>query len=106
MTFWGSYRGAQGEGIEDSDDLSRAINKRSEGEVSLSVYRDRKQRTVRVTPERRQPQSFNFGPGVFTFPPVAATAPRAPRSALAPRAPVAPRVVVPPVRSFRGARLM
>ena len=95
---------AEGEQVGDSGDLSRAINKREEGEVSLSVYRDRKQRTVRVTPERRQPQSFNFGPGAFNIPPVAAIAPRAAR---APRAPVAPRVVVPPMRLFRGTgRLM
>jgi C-terminal processing protease CtpA/Prc len=93
---------AGGEQVEDSDDLSRAINKREEGEVTLSVYRDRKQRSVRVTPERRQPQSFNFGPGVYNIPPVAAIAPRAPRAAQAPRAPVAPRVVVPPVRRFWG----
>lgn len=93
---------AEGEQVEDSGDLSRAINKREEGDVSLSVYRDRKQRTVRVTPERRQPQSFNFGPGAFNIPPVAATAPRPPRPAQAPRAPIVPRVVVPPVRSFRG----
>lgn len=97
---------AEGEQVEDSGDLSRAINKKEEGEVSLSVYRERKQRTVRVTPERRQPQSFNFGPGAYIIPPVAMAAPRVPRAALAPRAPrapIAPRVVVPPaLRSFRG----
>jgi serine protease Do len=99
---------AAGEQVSDSDDLTRALNKQREGEVTLSVYRDRKQRTVRVTPERRQPQSFQFSPGQFyRIPPVATIAPRAPRAAQAPRAPIAPRVVVPPVRALRGTgRLM
>ncbi|HEU4595092.1 MAG TPA: PDZ domain-containing protein [Pyrinomonadaceae bacterium] len=99
---------AAGEQVSDSDDLTRALNKQQQGEVTLSVYRDRKQRTVRVTPERREPQSFQFGPGqLFNLPPVAAAAPRAPRPAQAPRATIAPRVVVPPARALRGTgRLM
>ncbi len=98
---------ADGEQVGDSDDLTRALNKKDEGEVTLSVYRDRKQRTVRVTPERRQPQSFQFGPGqIYNIPPVAAVAPRAPRAARAPRAPMMPRIVVPPMRMFRGTGRM
>jgi predicted metalloprotease with PDZ domain len=99
---------AAGEQVGDSGDLTRALNKNQDGEVTLSVYRDRKQRTVRVTPERRQPQSFQFGPGQFySIPPVAAIAPPAPLAARAPRAPVAPRVVAPPARALRGTgRLM
>jgi predicted metalloprotease with PDZ domain len=98
---------AAGEQVGESGDLTRALNKNQDGEVTLSVYRDRKQRTIRVTPERRQPQSFQFSPGQFySIPPVAAIAPRAPRPAQAPRAPLAPRVVVPPVRSLWGTGRM
>lgn len=96
---------AEGEQVGESGDLTRALNRKEEGEVTLSVMRDRKQRTIRVTPERRQPQSFQFGPGTYTLPPVATIAPRAPRAprpVVAPRVFATPRVVVPPVRAFRG----
>jgi serine protease Do len=100
---------AEGEQIDESGDLTRALNRKESGEVTLSVYRDRKQRTLKVTPERRQPQSFNLGPGqVYAIPPVAAIAPRAaraPRVITAPAAPLAPRIprVTPPAaRAFRG----
>ncbi|MCA1632582.1 MAG: PDZ domain-containing protein [Acidobacteria bacterium] len=88
---------AEGEQVGESGDLSRALNRKEEGEVMLSVMRERKQRTIRVTPERRQPQSFQFGPGqIYTVPPVATIAPRAPR------APRALRTTPPAVRAFRG----
>ena len=41
-----------GESLDDVGDLSRAINRREEGEITLTVSRDRSVRTVRVTPER------------------------------------------------------
>ena len=56
---------ADGQKVEDSDDLLRALSAKEEGEVTLTVVRDRKSRTVRVTPERRQvPQGF-ITPGTF-----------------------------------------
>lgn len=91
---------ADGTKIDEATDLSAAINRREEGEVTLTVVRERKQRTVRLTPEKRQPQGFNFSPGarVIAPPPVAVV--RAPR---APRAPIAPRMhVTPPARVLRG----
>jgi serine protease Do len=56
---------ADGQKVEDSDDLSRAIGAKQEGEVTLTVVRDRKQRTVRVTPERRATPQGQFMPGTF-----------------------------------------
>jgi membrane-associated protease RseP (regulator of RpoE activity) len=41
-----------GESIEGPGDLSRAINKNKEGDVSVTVVRDKKQRTMKVTPEK------------------------------------------------------
>jgi serine protease Do len=90
---------AEGERVEDGDDLSRLVNRREEGEVTLTVVRDKQRRTVRVTPERRQPGAFLISPGaVNVTPPASAViAPRAPRPARAPRPPSVPRV-----RVFRG----
>lgn len=40
------------EKIGEVGDLSRAINRRSEGEITLTIVRDKSQRTIRVTPEK------------------------------------------------------
>lgn len=42
-------------------DLTRLLNRRTEGEVELKIVRDRKERTLRVTPERTQGRSGNLG---------------------------------------------
>lgn len=41
-----------GEKIDEVGDLSRAINRKSEGEITLTIVRDKSQRTIRVTPEK------------------------------------------------------
>lgn len=77
---------ADGEPVKDAGDLSRAINKRDEGEVTLTVVRDKQRRTVRVAPERREPQLI--GPGEFRFVAPVASSParlRSPRPRIAPR---------------------
>ena len=100
---------ADGQKVEDSDDLTRALSAKQEGEVTLTVVRDRKQRTVRVTPERRTtaPQGL-FAPGAFRVleSPVAAfTLPHmlmrpevfsVPRTVVTPRVLSAPRIRVTP----------
>lgn len=43
-----------GEKVEGSGDLSRAINKQKEGDVTLTVVRDKNQRTIRVTPTKAE----------------------------------------------------
>jgi serine protease Do len=93
---------ADGKKVEDADDLVRALGAKDEGEVTLTVVRDRKQRTVRVTPERRQSPGLNLTPGSFRVvrPPAAAMAlPRTmtlPRTIVTPRTPAAPRVMTTP----------
>lgn len=62
-----------GERVEDMRDLSRLVSRREEGEVTLTVVRDKQKRSVRVTPERRQPGAFQITPGAV---PVAPPAPR------------------------------
>jgi membrane-associated protease RseP (regulator of RpoE activity) len=56
---------ADGQKVEDADDLVRALSAKDEGEVTLTVVRDRNRRTVRVTPERRQAPRGLFTPGSF-----------------------------------------
>ena len=51
-----------GEKLEGAGDLSRALNKKKEGDVTLTVIRNKSQRTITVTPKARntdsgQPQS-------------------------------------------------
>jgi serine protease Do len=94
---------ADGRAVEDSEDLVRALGAKDEGEVTLTIVRERKQRSVRVSPERRQPRSLNLSPGSFTITnaPIAAVLalPRvaeAPLPALAPRVMVTPRALVAP----------
>jgi hypothetical protein len=82
----------------------RALGGKDEGEVTLTVVRDKKQRTLRVKPERRQPQSYLLNPGAMSpglAPPVVSVAPRimaippampAPQILSTPYAPTVPRV--------------
>jgi len=56
---------ADGQKVEDSEDLTRALSAKQEGEVTLTVFRDRKSRSVRVTPERRAAPQGMFAPGAF-----------------------------------------
>ncbi|HYY97079.1 MAG TPA: PDZ domain-containing protein, partial [Pyrinomonadaceae bacterium] len=89
---------AEGKQVDDASDLARAVGAKDEGEVTLTVVREKKQRTVRVTPERRpSSQRLFMTPGAWQIaPPVAALAPgvmAVPRAAIAPeviRAPYAP----------------
>jgi serine protease Do len=101
---------ADGRKVEDSDDLTRALSAKDEGEVTLTVVRDRKSRTVRVTPERRAVPQGYFAPGAFRLleSPVAAfTLPGVgiqmhpdvlslPRTVVTPRLLTAPRIRATP----------
>jgi serine protease Do len=50
-----------GEKIEDASDFIRTLNKKEEGEVTLTIIRDKSQRTIKVTPERRTtPPAINL----------------------------------------------
>ena len=43
--------GVDGEKVDSAGDLSRALNKNKEGDVTLTVVRDKSQRSIRVTPK-------------------------------------------------------
>jgi membrane-associated protease RseP (regulator of RpoE activity) len=93
-----------GEKVDDSGDLSRLLNRKEEGEVTLTVVRDRNRRTVRVTPEKRKtPGAFEIRPGsifidvpsvAVTVPGIAITAPAI--NITPPRVTVSPRVTITP----------
>lgn len=51
-----------GEKVESPGDVSRAINKKEAGEVTLTIVRDRANQTIRVTPEKN-PQPSILRPG-------------------------------------------
>jgi len=42
-----------GEKVESSGDVARAINKKEDGDVTLTIVRDRSTRTISVTPEKK-----------------------------------------------------
>jgi serine protease Do len=103
---------ADGQKVEDADDLTRALSARQDGEVTLTVVRERKSRTVRVTPERRTAPQGLLTPGTFRVfeTPVAAFAlPHVqmhPDVLNVPRTVVTPRLLnVPRLRATPRARV-
>ena len=55
--------------IEGAGDLSRALNRKDAGEVTLTVVRDRSTRTLRVTPEKREPGAISVSPELLEIDP-------------------------------------
>src|SRR5258706_9480728 len=53
-----------GDKVDSSGDIVRAINKKEEGEISLTVLRDHNSRTVNLTPEKRK-EPTTIGPGTL-----------------------------------------
>ena len=53
-----------GEKVDSSGDVSRLVNKKEEGEVSLTILRDHNSRTINLTPEKRE-QPTIFRPGTI-----------------------------------------
>ena len=51
----------EGKEIKGNTDFVRALNEKKEGDVSLTIIRDRSRQTVRVTPETVKGEMFNFG---------------------------------------------
>jgi membrane-associated protease RseP (regulator of RpoE activity) len=49
-----------GEKIDDAGDFTRALNQKEDGEVTLTIIRDKSQRTIKVTPERRATPTINM----------------------------------------------
>ncbi|HZG54120.1 MAG TPA: PDZ domain-containing protein [Pyrinomonadaceae bacterium] len=73
--------------LNNANELSRALNRKDEGDVSLTIVRDKKTRTVKVTPDRTQNNPTLYTPGGLGA--------AAPMALLAPRVMVAPRVPLP-----------
>jgi membrane-associated protease RseP (regulator of RpoE activity) len=44
-----------GEKVTSSGDVSRAVNKKEDGEVAVTILRDRSSRTINLTPEKNEP---------------------------------------------------
>jgi membrane-associated protease RseP (regulator of RpoE activity) len=80
--------------LNNAGELSRALNRRDEGEVKLTVVRDRKTRTIKVTPDRTQNNPTLYTPGGSGFGP----------ATIAPMALSAPRVSVSPMRVLPATR--
>ncbi|HEV2704974.1 MAG TPA: PDZ domain-containing protein [Pyrinomonadaceae bacterium] len=84
-----------GERIGETEELSRVINRREQGDVTLTIVRDRKTRTVRVTPERREPVFVT--PSARLLPLTRMERLGAAARTLTPKvAPIAPRTLVTP----------
>lgn len=60
-----------GQKIESAGDLSRAINRQSDGDITLTIIRNRERRTLRVTPEKREPGAINASPELLEISPEA-----------------------------------
>ncbi|HEX8286582.1 MAG TPA: PDZ domain-containing protein [Pyrinomonadaceae bacterium] len=50
-----------GKEVKGNLDLIRTLNEKKEGDVTLTIIRDRNRQTVRVTPEVSKGEQFNFG---------------------------------------------
>ncbi len=90
---------ADGVKLSGVGDLARQLNRRQEGDVTLTVTRDKKARQIRVTPEKAAPDRFNL-PAIRSIAPVAALAPLSRVNVRTPRAVVAPRIIAPRVRAL------
>lgn len=56
-----------GDKVEGSGDLARGINKKKDGDVTLTVIRNKNQRTINVTPKETPMQSPGAAPHVRTI---------------------------------------
>jgi serine protease Do len=83
----------EGKPVDDMGDLIRGVNEKKEGDVTLTIVRDRNRQTIRVAPEKPKGDSFfyNFDDddnGALT--PAAPKPPKAPSPVAPPFAPLAP----------------
>ena len=87
-----------GEQVKQAGDIARALGRKQDGEVTLTIVRNRKRRAVRVTPERAPTPSFGFTPESFVI------AAPALHIVMTPRVVRVPRVTVTPTRVWRAPR--
>ncbi|MGH9902161.1 MAG: S1C family serine protease, partial [Pyrinomonadaceae bacterium] len=84
-----------GERVTRAGELSRALGRKSEGEVTLTVVRDKNSRPVKVTPERVETPQFEIFTDTFAPRAVAAAPPLPPRVTVRPRVTAPPRSLLP-----------
>lgn len=66
-----------GEKIENAVELSRSISRKQEGDVTLTVTRERNRRSIKVTPDKSQtPSTWAVPEGLFAAPAITTTMPR------------------------------
>jgi C-terminal processing protease CtpA/Prc len=65
-----------GERIRQSNDISRAISRKKDGEINVTIVRDKKRRTIRLTPEQSQSPNMEFFMDEMALAPVAIQLPR------------------------------
>jgi C-terminal processing protease CtpA/Prc len=76
--------------LRNAGELSRELNRRDEGEVTLTIRRDRKTRNIKVRPDRTQNNPTLYTPGG-----IGRIAPTAPMALIAPRVGIMPTRVMP-----------
>lgn len=97
-----------GKAVKTNLDLIKAVNARKEGDVQLTVVRDRSRQTISVTPEASKDSGFLFQTdddnGVM-FPPTPPAAPMTARPAM-PTPMIAPAPRMAPMTLFRSGRVI
>lgn len=105
---------ANGQSIGTVADLMRVLGSKEEGEITLTVTRDKSQRTIRLTPERGKDSLYST-PGVealpqamrITLPKINVALPEIVIPALPKvQMPVLPKVVVPAIRVNVSPRVL
>ena len=73
----------EGKAVKGEGDVGRAMAEKKEGDISLTIVRDKNRQTIRVTPEEVKGSFFDFsdGDGHGLFPMPAPAAPAAPGAA-------------------------
>lgn len=95
---------ANGTAVAEANDLARQINAKKEGDIEITILRDKNRQTLKITPEASKEMDFpgfEARPGSFVMPRV----PVAP--AAFPAAPAAPSAVqmIAPIASSIGSTL-
>jgi len=90
-----------GKTVGEAGEMTRAINDRNEGDATLTFYRDKKERSITLTPEKNPSPAFELSPGALVIPPIAISVPRVkiatPAISVAPRVRVVPKVKIKPL---------
>lgn len=97
-----------GKAVKNNLDLIKAINGKKEGDVQVTIVRDRSRQTVSVTPEASKDRGFLFQTGDdngIMFPPTTPAPPMIARPAM-PTPMTAPAPRMAPMTLFRSGRVI